>query len=247
MGYIMLSKDELERYDRQIMIFGKKGQEKLKKAKVAVIGVGGLGSPIALYLTAVGVGTVILVDYQKPELSNLNRQVLHWEKDIGLKYKPDSAMEKLNQLNSNITIIPIKEKLAEKNIEKLLKGVDIIVDALDNFETRYLINDFCVKNNIPLIHGAVEAFFGQITTIIPGKTPCLRCIFPSKQDKSGKFPIIGTTAGIVGILQVNEVVKLITGYGSLITNKLLFLDFSNNDFHFIDIKKDNSCPVCGQI
>lgn len=241
----MLTEDELIRYDRQIMIFGKEGQEKLKKAKVAVVGVGGLGSPIAIYLAAVGIGKIILIDSQVPELSNLNRQVLHWEPDLGKRYKVESAKEKLEKLNSTIKIIPIKEKLNKDNIEQILNGVDIVVDALDNFSTRYILNEFCVKKGIPLIHGAVEGYLGQITTIIPGETPCLRCIFPEKQDRGEKFPIVGTTAGAIGIMQANEVIKMITGHGELIKNKLLFVDFAHNDFQAIPVKRNKNCPVCG--
>ncbi|CAB48987.1 ThiF family adenylyltransferase [Pyrococcus abyssi] len=230
----MLSESELERYDRQIMIFGVEGQEKLKKAKVAVVGVGGLGSPVAYYLTAAGVGRILLIDEQVPELSNLNRQILHWEEDLGRNPKPLSAKWKLEKFNSDVKIETFVGKLTEENIEDVLHGVDVIVDCLDNFETRYLLDDYAHKVGIPLVHGAVEGLYGQVTTIIPGKTKRLREIFP-RIKKKGKFPILGATAGVIGSIQVTEVVKLITGYGEPLANKLLIVDLANNVFEIIEI------------
>ncbi len=230
----MLSKRELERYDRQIMIFGIEGQEKLKKAKVAVVGVGGLGSPVAYYLAAAGVGTILLVDEQIPELSNLNRQILHWEEDLEKNPKPISAKWKLKRFNSDIKIETFVGRLSEENIEEVLSEVDVIVDCLDNFETRYLLDDFAHKKGIPLVHGAVEGFYGQVTTIIPGKTKRLREIFP-KVKKKGKFPIVGATAGVIGTIQAGEVIKLITGYGEPLANKLLIIDLANNAYEIIEI------------
>ncbi|AAL80133.1 adenylyltransferase [Pyrococcus furiosus DSM 3638] len=230
----MLSERELERYDRQIMIFGIEGQEKLKKANVAVVGVGGLGSPVAYYLAAAGVGTILLIDEQTPELSNLNRQILHWEEDIEKNPKPISAKWKLERFNSNIKIETFVGRLSEENIDEVLSGVDVIVDCLDNFETRYLLDDFAHKKGIPLVHGAVEGFYGQVTTIIPGKTKRLREIFP-KVKKKGKFPIVGATAGVIGTIQASEVIKLITGYGEPLANKLLIIDLANNTYEIIEI------------
>ena len=151
----MLSEKELRRYDRQVMIFGKEAQEKLKEAKVAIVGLGGLGSPISIYLTAAGIGQLFLIDEQKPELSNLNRQILYGEEDLDKKAKPVLAEEKLKQLNSQIKVRTYSKRICKENIEDLLNDVDIVVDALDNFETRYLLNEFCVKSRKPLIHAAV--------------------------------------------------------------------------------------------
>ena len=242
----MLSEKELTRYDRQIMIFGENAQEKLKKAKVAIVGLGGLGSPISIYLTAAGIGQLLLIDEQKPELSNLNRQILHGEPDLEKKVKTASAREKLNRLNSEVSIETYPKRVSGKNIESLLRDVDIAVDALDNFETRYLLNEFCVKRGIPLVHAAVEGFYGQMTTIIPGKTPCLRCLFPNPPRKR-KFPIIGVTAGFFGVLEANEAVKLITGYGTTLMGKLLVYDLSRNEGESIDIKPNPSCPLCAAL
>ncbi|MFA4646354.1 ThiF family adenylyltransferase [Pyrococcus kukulkanii] len=230
----MLSERELERYDRQIMLFGVEGQEKLKRAKVAVVGVGGLGSPVAYYLTAAGVGTILLIDEQTPELSNLNRQILHWEEDLGRNPKPLSAKWKLERFNSDVRIETFVGKLTQENVHEVLKNVNIIVDCLDNFETRYLLDDYAHERGIPLVHGAVEGLYGQVTTIIPGKTRRLREIFP-KVRKKGKFPILGATAGIIASIQVAEVVKLITGYGKPLANKLLIIDLANNAYEIIEL------------
>jgi len=231
----MLSERELERYDRQIMIFGKEGQEKLKRAKVAVVGVGGLGSPVAYYLAAAGIGTLLLIDEQKPELSNLNRQILHWEEDIG-RPKPLSAKWKLERFNSDIRIETFVGKLTAENIEEVLEGVDVIVDCLDNFETRFLLDDYSQKKGVPLVHGAVEGTFGQVTTIVPGKTKSLREIFPNVKEKKGKFPIIGAAAGVIGSIQAMEVIKLLTGLGEPLLNKLLLVDLAYNTFDVVELR-----------
>ncbi len=231
----MLSNKEIERYDRQIMIFGKEGQEKLKNSKVAVVGVGGLGSPVAYYLAAAGVN-LLLIDEQTPELSNLNRQILHWEDDLGQNPKPLSAKWKLEHFNSDIIIETFVGRLTRENIDRILGGVDVIVDCLDNFETRYLLDEYAHKRGIPLIHAAVEGLYGQITTIIPGKTKSLREIFPNVQRKKEKFPILGATAGVLGTLQVVEVIKLITGVGEPLANKLLIVDLASNAFEVIELR-----------
>lgn len=232
----MLSERELERYDRQIMIFGTEGQEKLKRAKVAVVGVGGLGSPVAYYLAAAGVGTLLLIDEQEPELSNLNRQILHWEEDVGKNPKPLSAKWKLERFNSDIKIETFVGRLSEDNVDEVLEGVDVIVDCLDNFETRFLLDEYSQRKGIPLVHGAVEGTFGQVTTIVPGKTKSLREIFPSVKEKSGKFPIIGATAGVIGSIQAMEVIKLLTGVGEPLLNRLLLVDLAYNNFDVVELR-----------
>ena len=242
----MLNEKELRRYDRQIMIFGKKSQEKLKKARVAIVGVGGLGSPISIYLTTAGIGYLFLIDEQRPELSNLNRQILYGEEDLNKKAKVLSAKEKLKQLNSQVEIKTWAKRISRENAQDLLDDVDIAVDALDNFETRYLLNEFCVNHRKPLIHAAVEGFYGQITTIVPGKTACLRCLFPNPPKKK-KFPIIGVTAGLFGVLEANEVIKLITGCGDNLIGKLFTYDLRHNKAEYVDIKPNPSCPVCSKV
>jgi len=224
----------MERYERQIMLFGEEGQERLKRAKVAVVGVGGLGSPVAYYLAAAGIGTLLLIDGDVVELSNLNRQILHWEEDIG-RPKALSAKWKLERFNSDIRIEAFVGKLTAENIDEVLGDVDVIVDCLDNFETRYLLDEYSQKKGVPLVHGAVEGTFGQVTTIVPGKTMSLREIFPG-MGKSGKFPIIGATAGVVGSIQAMEVIKLLTGLGEPLLNKLLLVDLAHNTFEVIELR-----------
>lgn len=232
----MLSNKELERYDRQIRIFGVEGQEKLKKSKVAIVGIGGLGSPVAYYLAAAGVGELLLIDEQTPELSNLNRQILHWEEDLGKNPKAVSAKWKLERFNPDIKIKTFTGKLTEENIDSIIKDVDVMVDCLDNFESRYLLDDFAHRRGIPFVHGAVEGLHGQLTTIIPGKTKSLKELFPIPPKKKEKFPILGATAGVIGTIQATEVVKLITGHGEVLANKLLIVDLLHNSFEVIDLE-----------
>ena len=241
----MLTTEERERYDRQIMIrgFGENGQEKLKRAKVIVAGSGGLGSPISIYLAAAGVGTIRIVDHDRVELSNLNRQVLHWDKDIG-RSKVDSAAEKLSQLNQSVKIEAVEEMINEANISRLVAGFDLIVDAMDNLPTRYLLNKAAIDNNIPFIHGAVYGLEGRAMTIIPGKTACLRCVYRGLILQE-KFPVIGVTPAVIGCIQVTEVIKYITGIGKLLTNRLLVYDGLNMAFTELIVKRDQNCEHCG--
>ncbi|EEB73383.1 ThiF family adenylyltransferase [Thermococcus sp. AM4] len=231
----MLTEGELQRYDRQIMMIGTEGQERLKNSTVAIVGVGGLGSPVALYLTAAGVGRLILIDPEKPELSNLNRQLLHWEEDLGKRPKPLSAKWKLERFNSDVEIVARPVKLTEENIDEVLGEAHVIVDCLDSFEARFLLDDYAKRTGKPLVHGAVEGTYGQVTTILPGKTKTLREIFPRVKEKKGKFPIIGPTAGVVGSIQAMEVIKLITGLGEPLLNRLLIIDLAHNVYELVEL------------
>jgi len=243
----MLTKDERERYDRQIIIrgFGEGGQEKLKRAKVIVAGSGGLGSPAAIYLTAAGVGTIRIVDHDKVELSNLNRQVLYWDKDIGMK-KVDSAAEKLSQLNQDVEIEPVEEIISEANVSSLVAGFDVVVDAMDNLPTRYLLNEAAIENNIPFVHGAVRGLEGRVMTIIPGKSTCLKCIYRGLLPQE-KLPVIGVTPAVVACIQVTEVIKYIVGIGKLLTNRLLIYDGLSMQFTEVTVRRDPNCEHCGHL
>jgi molybdopterin-synthase adenylyltransferase len=243
----MLSAKELERYNRQIIIpgFGIEGQEKLKKARVFIAGAGGLGSPAAIYLAAAGIGTIRIADQDTAELSNLNRQVLHWEEDIDRK-KVDSAAAKLKKINPDIKIETIGEKITEANVLTLVADADLIVDAMDNLPTRYLLNRTAVKKNIPFFHGAVYGFEGRATTIIPGRTACLYCIYHGVTVPKTKFPVIGVTPAVIGCIQATEVIKYITGLGELLTDRLLNYDGLNMKFTEFSIKRDPECAHCGQ-
>lgn len=232
-----------EKYVRQIMLFGEEGQEKLKKARVFVAGAGGLGSPVCTYLAVAGVGKIIIADFDCVEKSNLNRQFLHHEKDIG-REKIKSAEEKLLSLNPEIEVESIKEKITDENADSIVPPCDLIIDALDNFDTRHVLNRLAVERKIPLIHGAVSGYRGQATTIIPGKTPCLCCIFPGSFKKE-VFPVLGTTPGVIGTIQANEAIKYITGQGKLLKNRLLLWDGLSCSFSELNVNKTKNCPVCG--
>jgi adenylyltransferase/sulfurtransferase len=232
-----------EKYIRQIMLFGEEGQEKLKKARVFVAGAGGLGSPVSTYLAVAGVGKIIIADFDCVEKSNLNRQFLHHEKDIG-KEKIKSAEEKLLSLNPEIEVETIKEKITDKNAGSIVPPCDLIIEALDNFDTRHVLNRLAVEREIPFIQGAVSGYRGQATTIIPGKTPCLCCIFPTSFKKE-VFPVLGTTPGVIGTIQANEAIKLIVGQGKLLENRLLLWDGFSCSFSELNVNKTENCPVCG--
>ncbi len=238
-----MEKYTAEKYIRQIMLFGDEGQEKLRKATVFVAGAGGLGSPVSTYLAVAGIGKIILADFDSVELSNLNRQFLHHEKDVG-REKIKSAEEKLLSLNPEIKVETIREKITDENAGSIVPPCDIILDALDNFDTRHVLNRLAVERSIPLIHGAVSGYRGQVTTIIPGKTPCLCCIFPTSFKKE-VFPVLGTTPGVIGTIQANEAIKYLTGQGKLLENRLLLWDGLSCSFSELKINKTDNCPVCG--
>ncbi len=243
----MLTRDELEKYDRQIMIrgFGEEGQEKLKRAKVFIAGAGGLGSAASMYLAAAGVGVIRVVDHDRVELSNLNRQVLHWDGDIGMS-KVDSAREKLKKLNPEVEIEAIDEMITEANVSQLVAGFDLIVDAMDNLPTRYRLNKAALQKNIPFFHGAVYGFEGRAMTVIPGKTACLRCVYRGVTPEE-KFPVVGVTPAVIGCTQATEVIKYIVGIGELLTNRLLVYDGLNLKFTEFKVKKDPNCEHCGHL
>ncbi len=238
----MLTPKDLKRYDRQIKLLGEAGQEKLKRAKVFIAGAGGLGSPISIYLTAAGIGSITLVDNDTVELSNLNRQVLHWEKDTG-RYKVESAEEKLSQINSDIEIKAQNATLTEDNISNLVNDADLIIDAMDNYPVRYLLNRMALSKKIPFIHGAINGFHGQATTVLPGRSACLRCIF-RKAPPPSKFPVIGVTPGIIGLVQANEAIKYLTEVGELLDGKLLLWDGLTSRTEILEIQRDPKCPEC---
>jgi adenylyltransferase/sulfurtransferase len=239
----MLSERELERYKRQILLFGEEGQEKLKKAKIFIAGAGGLGSPISIYLAVAGIGTITIVDMDVVERTNLNRQILHYDRDIGKK-KTVSAEEKLREINPDITIKAIDTMIDETNVARLVGSSSGIVDAMDNFPTRYLLNETAVQKRIPLFHGAIRGLYGQATTIIPGVTPCLRCIFPKAPPKE-VFPVVGVTPGLIGMIQATEVIKYLIHDGRLLTGRLFVWDGLESHAEEICVERDPGCPVCG--
>ncbi len=240
-----LSDAERERYSRQIRLFAEEGQERLKRKRVFVAGAGGLGSVISLYLGASGFGRIRIADCDSVELSNLNRQILHGTADLG-KGKAQSAHEALSDINPEVEVEVLQERISPESIDSLLQGCDMIMDAMDNFPTRYLLNNAALKRKIPLFHGAISGFQGQATTIVPGRTACLRCIFP-RAPPAQVFPALGSTCGIIGSIQVNEAIKFALGKGELLENRLLLWDGLSSTLDEISCERNLSCPDCGLI
>lgn len=247
-----LREDQIERYSRQIILpnVGGKGQEKLLNAKVLIIGAGGLGSPCALYLASAGVGKLGIVDSDKVELNNLQRQILHRTNNVG-KAKVDSAKERINEINPDVEVITYNLRLTSQNIMDIIKDYDIIVDGSDNFPTRYLVNDACVIMRKPFSHGGIFRFDGQAITILPGGGACYRCLFP-EPPPPGLVPscqeagILGAVAGVIGTIQANEVLKYILGLGNLLVGELLIFNALESSFRRVRVPKDPNCPVCGE-
>jgi adenylyltransferase/sulfurtransferase len=237
--------DVWSRYHRQMLLegWGEEGQRKLTNAHVAVVGAGGLGCPVSLYLVAAGVGKLTIIDADVVEETNLNRQVLHWSNDIG-KPKVQSAVEKLRQFNPQVEITPIHGRLTDETVEDWLKDADIIVDALDNFPTRQVLNKYAVKTRKPLVHGAIYGWEGRATTILPYETACLACLF-EEGPPPGVFPVVGTTPGVIAMIQATEVLKLLLGIGQPLFNRYLIYDGLTMTFHTVKLRRRPECPVCG--
>ena len=241
-----LTGEDLIRYDRQILFpaFGEEGQRKLRQSHVLIAGIGGLGSPVAIYLACAGVGKLTVVDSDAVELSNLNRQILHWDADIG-EQKVISAARKLEKLNPTVEIIPRAVKITGENFSGLLQGVDLVMDCMDNMATRFILNEGCFKAAIPLIHGGIYGMMGEITTIIPGQTPCFECIFPRDVEGKTPFPVFGFTPALIASLQVMEAIKLLAGFGELLAGKMLYVRGEETIFMTVDLQKNKACRVCG--
>jgi adenylyltransferase/sulfurtransferase len=251
-GLMEFTEEQLKRYSRHIILpeVGGKGQQKISNAKVLIVGAGGLGCPVGYYLAAAGVGTLALVDNDVVELSNLQRQIAHSVKTLGIN-KADSAKQTFESLNPDVNVIAVKERINSKNILGLIKDYDIIVDGTDNFPTRYLINDACVMLKKPLVSGAILRFEGQVTTIIPGDGPCYRCLF-EEPPPAGLVPscqeagVLGVLPGVIGALQATEVLKLILGKGKPLKGELLIYDALGVNFRKVRIPKNDDCPMCGK-
>jgi molybdopterin/thiamine biosynthesis adenylyltransferase len=238
----MLTDSELSRYSRQIMLFGREGQERLKNATVFIAGAGGLGSIVAIYMAAAGFGRIRIADCDTVDVSNLNRQVLHGTGDVG-RDKTESALQTLQEINPEIDVQARQEKIDEDSLKELLEGTDLIMDAMDNFETRYLLNQAALKRRIPLFHGAISGFHGQATTVVPGKSACLCCLFPRAPPPS-TFPALGSTCGVIGSIQVNEALKFVLGRGELLTNRLLLWDGLNSCMDELACERRSACEHC---
>ena len=243
----MLSKEELNRYDRQIIYqdWGEAGQERVKNATVFIAGVGGLGGPVATYLAVAGMGKLRICDNGRVEHSNLNRQILFNDGDLKQE-KVVAAKNVLIKLNPHIQIEYFSERITRETIDRLVGDSTLIIDCLDNFATRYIMNDYALSRKMPFVHAGVEGFAGQLTFIHPPETPCLRCVIPEAPPPQEVFPIVGTTAGIIGCLEANEALKYLTGIGSNLKGILMIWDGVDTNFHRIEIEKDPNCPACGK-
>jgi len=244
----MLTPSELERYDRQIWLeeIGKTGQEKLKQATVCVCGVGGLGSPAAVYLAAAGIGTLILIDNDRVALSNLNRQILHGESDIN-RFKVDSGKERLMRLNSGIIIRTHAADITSNNVQCLVAGSDVIIDALDTIHTRMILNRAAINLRIPLVHGAVNGFEGRALTIIPGRSACLGCLYRKSTNDSTRFPVIGAVPAVIGAVQSIEAIKILIGIGDLLKNRMIVYDGLKLSWTEFKLKINPGCDHCGHL
>ncbi|MBM3711927.1 MAG: adenylyltransferase [Actinobacteria bacterium] len=244
------TEEQLERYSRHIILkdVGGKGQEKILKSKVLIVGAGGLGSTAAIYLSAAGVGTLGIADGDRVDRTNLQRQVIHYTPDIG-KLKVDSAKEKIALLNPNVKVCTYPERIFSKNAIDIIKEYDFVIDGTDNFSTKFLINDACVISEKPFSHGGILQFEGQTMTYIPGHG-CYRCLFtgPPPQDlipTCSQAGVLGSIAGLLGTIQATEALKYITGVGELLMDRILVFDVKIMEFRTVHFKLKKDCPACG--
>jgi molybdopterin/thiamine biosynthesis adenylyltransferase len=250
---LSFTEDQVRRYARHIILpgIGGDGQRKLMEARVLVIGAGGLGSPAAMYLAAAGVGTIGLVDFDRVELSNLQRQLLHDTSDVG-RSKVDSAGDRLTELNPNVEVVGHDTLLSSENAFDVLGGYDVVLDGTDNFPVRYLVNDATQMLGTPLVYGSIYQWEGQASVFLPGReTPCYRCLFP-EPPPPGTVPscaeggVFGVLPGIVGSIQAVEAIKLVLRVGESLVGKLLLYDAMSSEFTMVKLRWDPDCPVCGK-
>ena len=246
-----LSSEEILRYSRHLSLseVGVEGQKRLKAASILLVGTGGLGSPLAMYLAAAGIGRLGLVDFDTVDASNLHRQLIHGTKDIG-RPKIDSARESISDINPNVHVDTYETALTSANALEIMEGYDLVIDGTDNFPTRYLVNDACVLSGIPNVYGSIFRFEGQASVFGTPGGPCYRCLFP-QPPPPGAVPncaeggVIGVLPGIVGLIQANEAIKLLLGKGIPLIGRLLLFDALAMKFREIKLKRDPNCPVCG--
>ena len=247
----LLSEEDLQRYARHLILpeVGEKGQQQLLKGRVLLIGAGGLGCPTALYLAAAGVGKIGLVDADVVDKSNLQRQVLFGESDVG-RPKVEAARDRLLDLNPGIEVHAHYELLTSHNVFEVMDGYDLVVNGCDNFPTRYLVNDAAVMQNKPVVDGSIFRFEGQATVYVPGEGPCYRCLYP-EPPPPGEVPscaeggVLGVLPGIIGLMQATEVVKLLLGQGTSLVGRVMLYDAMEMKFRELKLRRDSECPVCG--
>ncbi len=248
---MLLTQKEQQRYKRHLMLpqVDQEGQVKIKNSKVLIVGAGGLGSPVAMELACAGVGTIGIIDFDKVDISNLQRQLLYTENDVG-KSKVRTAKARLEQINSDVKVIAIEDRLDESNATEIFEKFDIIVDATDNFNARYIISDTCVKLGKPDVYGAIYEFYGQVA-VLGEDGPCLRCLQP-EPPKEGEIieardvGVFGAIPGVIGSLQACEVLKLIIGAGTTLKGRMIFVDMLNMTFDEVEIPKYPKCTICGK-
>lgn len=247
-----LSPAQQARYSRHVLLpeVGEQGQLKLLDSKILLIGAGGLGAPNAFYLAAAGVGTLGIIDNDLVEESNLQRQIIHTVERVG-EYKAESAKKAINDLNPDVNVIVYKERLTAENIERILPEYDLVVDGTDNFETRYLVNDFAVKYRKPVIHASILSFNGQLTTLVPFEGPCYRCIYPDPPPPEmapncSENGVMGVLPGIIGLLQANEALKVALGIGEPLVGRFLLFDALESSFTELKLRRDPHCVACGE-
>lgn len=248
-----LTQAQLDRYSRHILLpeVGEKGQEKLLKGRVLLLGAGGLGSPAALYLAAAGVGKIGLVDADTVDASNLQRQILHATSRLGMP-KVLSAEKAINDLNPDVKVVKFEERVNSSNVDRIFgDGWDVIVDGCDNFPTRYLVNDASLFHKIPVVHGSIFRFDGQVTTFMPFDGPCYRCLYPEPPPahlapSCAEAGVLGILPGVVGVIQATEAIKLILGQGDVLKGRLLTYDSLKMTFRTLKLRRDKSCPTCGE-
>src|SRR5262245_8296227 len=248
-----LGPERTTRYSRHLLIpeVGEEGQLRLLDSRILLIGAGGLGSPASLYLAAAGVGRLGIVDADVVDETNLQRQIVHSTNSLG-EPKVDSARRTIEALNPDVEIVPFRERLTSENIDRILEpGWDVIVDGADNFPTRYLVNDASIWHDIPVVHGSIFRFEGQVTVFKPGAGPCYRCLFPQPPPPElapscAEGGVLGVLPGIVGSLQANEAIKLLLGIGEPLVGRLLLFDALEPAFHEVTLRRDPGCPVCGE-
>ncbi len=246
-----LTEQQIERYSRQMILkeVGAAGQEKLLASRVLIVGTGGLGSPAALYLAAAGVGTIGIIDTDRVELANLQRQIIHFSEDVG-KEKIASAQRKIKAINPEVKVRTYLAKVTASNIAEIIKDYDFVLDATDNFPSKFLINDACYFEKVPFSHASVLGFDGQIITVLPGGTACYRCVLASPPPV-GAVPscaqagVLGTLPGVIGCLQATEALKFLMGIGKLLTDRLLIYDALQMQFRQVRVNRNPQCPICG--
>jgi adenylyltransferase/sulfurtransferase len=239
----MWDKLELMHYERQLELIGRRGQRRLKRSSVFIAGAGGLGTAAASYLAAAGVGRILIVDRDKVQVNNLNRQVMYAEKDAG-KLKAPALAGRLSGLNPHIELRGELIDISASDIRDRVSTFDVIVDALDNFPSRYVLNGAALAQGIPLVHASIRGFYGQVTTLVPGLTPCLKCLFP-EIPKDDSPSVLGPVCGVIGCLQAMEVIKYLLGNGSLLMNKLIVFDGLKGSLDEVEIGRRADCPECG--